>query len=129
MSGEVQTGRLIPYLVEMFRYQAWLGLGKMANPISGKVERDLDMAKTMIDLLDELEVRTEGNRSQDETLILQGTLTDLRLNYVDEKRKPEPDAENDEAGPEDVPDDGEEPAGSGDAPGSGPADDDGDDKS
>jgi hypothetical protein len=89
MSADVQTGRLIPYLVEMFRYQAWLGLGKIANPISGTVERDLNMAKAMIDLLGELEERTEGHRSQDETLLVQGTVTDLRLNYVDEMRKPE----------------------------------------
>lgn len=93
MSAEVQTGRLIPYLVEMFRYQAWLGLGKIANPISGSVERDLNMAKAMIDLLGELEERTEGHRSQDETLLVQGTVTDLRLNYMDEMRKPDPKAD------------------------------------
>ena len=116
MSGEVQTGRLIPYLVEMFRYQAWLGLGKIANPISGTVERDLDMAKVMIDLMNELEERTEGHRSQDETLLLQGTLTDLRLNYVEEMRKPaeeEPEEDSSES-PEETPDDGGEAGGDGD---------------
>lgn len=125
MSGDVKTGRLIPYLVEMFRYQAWLGLGKIANPISGKVERDLNMAQAMIDLLAELEERTEGRRSRDETLLLQGTVTDLRLNYVEERKKPDEEpkpedaqdeapGDDSEAGPEDTPDDGAEAAGDGD---------------
>jgi len=89
MTDEVKTGRLIPYLVEMFRYQAWLGMGKIANPVSGQVERELSVTKAMIDFLAELETRTEGHRSQDETLLLQGTVTDLRLNYMEELKKPE----------------------------------------
>lgn len=95
--GDVQTGTLIPYLVEMFRVQAWLAMGKVANPMSGEVERDLPMAQRMIDLLAELESRTEGNRSADETRLLQGALTELRLNYLDEQKKPEPKVESAEA--------------------------------
>jgi hypothetical protein len=110
---EVRTGRLIPYLNEMFRLQAWMAMGKIANPMSGKVERDLDTARAMIDLLVELESRTEGNRSTEETRILQGTLTELRLNYVDEMKRPvEPAAPSEPAAP------GEPTAGA--APESGP---------
>lgn len=98
MSNDVQTGRLIPYLVEMFRYQAWLGMGKIAHPISGNLERDLNMAKAMIDFMTELEERTEGNRSQDETLLLQGTVTDLQLNYMEEMKKPQPKPEEESDG-------------------------------
>ena len=99
MSDDVKTGKLVPYLVEMFRAQAWIGMGKVANPVSGKIERDLTVAKAMIDLLAELEQRTEGHRSQEETKILQGTLTELRLNYVDELKRPQetPAAEKTEA--------------------------------
>lgn len=88
MSDTVQTGTLIPYLTEMFRFQAWMALGKVANPVSGKVERDLKVAKQMIDLIGELETRTEGNRSTEENKMLQGVLTELRLNYMDEAKKP-----------------------------------------
>jgi hypothetical protein len=87
--SEVQTGTLIPYLAETFRYQAWISLGKVTNPVSQKVERDLPVAKQMIDLLAELETRTEGNRSDDESKLLQGVLTELRLNYLDELKRPE----------------------------------------
>ena len=88
MNETMQTGRLIPYLVEMFRFQAWVALGKVTNPMSGKVERELPMAKAMIDLLCELEARTEGHRSSDETRLLQGAVTELRLNYLDEMKQP-----------------------------------------
>jgi hypothetical protein len=97
MGEKVQTGRLIPYLTEMFRLQAWMAMGKVANPATGKVERDLTVARMMIDLLVELEQRTEGHRSDDETRLLQGAVTELQLNYVDEAKKPAPEPESEES--------------------------------
>ena len=89
--SDIQTGTLIPYLAEMFRFQAWMAMGKVASPVSGNVERDLGAARQMIDLLAELENRTEGNRSDDETKMLQGVLTELRMNFMDESKKPAPE--------------------------------------
>lgn len=83
-----ETGRLVPYLAEMFRFQAWISLGKIANPMSQKVERNLDAAREAIDLLSELETKTQGNLSDDESTMLQGVLTDLRLNFVEEQKRP-----------------------------------------
>jgi hypothetical protein len=98
MVTETQTGVLIPYIIEMFRFQTWMAMGKVANPVSGEIERNLDAARQMIDLLGELEVRTEGNRSEDETKLLQGVLTELRMNFLDESKKPqEPAATSEEA--------------------------------
>ncbi len=88
MTTETKTGVLIPYLIEMFRFQAWMAMGKVTNPVSGEIERNLDVARQMIDLLGELEDRTEGNRSGDETKLIQGVLTELRLNFMDESKKP-----------------------------------------
>ena len=87
---QAETGTLIPYLVEMFRIQAWVSLGKVMHPATGKLERDLPGARLMIDLLAELETRTEGNRSTDETRLLRGTLTELRLNFLEEMKRPVP---------------------------------------
>lgn len=87
----------------MFRFQAWMSLGKMANPMTGEVERNLDTARELIDMLAELETRTEGNRSQEESQALQGALTELRLNYMEEMKKPEaPAATEAEASDDDV---------------------------
>lgn len=87
--ADVQTGKLIPYLTDMFRYQAWVAMGKVAHPMSGEIDRNLPVAREMIDLIGELEARTTGNRSADETKMIQGALTELRLNYLDESKKPE----------------------------------------
>src|SRR5262245_47837362 len=94
---QVETGTLIPYVTEMFRIQAWISLGKVAHPVTGKLERDLIAARQMIDLLAELETRTEGNRSADETRLLRGALTELRLNYLEEMKKPAEEAPAPEA--------------------------------
>ena len=107
--SNVETGTLVPYLTEMFRFQAWMAMGKVASPMSGKIERELKVARQMIDLLAELETRTEGNRSDDETLMLQGALTELRLNYLEEAKKPDPKPEEDaeevpEVAPTEAPD-------------------------
>jgi hypothetical protein len=103
---QVDTGTLIPYMTEMFRIQAWISLGKVAHPMTGKLERDLPAARQMIDFLAELETRTEGNRSAEETRLLRGALTELRLNYLEEMKKPAEEIhspESSEASPETSP--------------------------
>jgi hypothetical protein len=75
-------------------------LGKMMNPMTGKTDRDLPAARAMIDLLAELEEKTTGRLEDDERRLLQKTLTELRLNYLDEVGKPEPKEEGTEGKPE-----------------------------
>jgi len=62
-------------------------MGKVASPLSGKVERDLTLAKASIDMLDMLQRKTEGNLSDDEKKLLEHVLYELRINYVDEVKK------------------------------------------
>jgi len=66
---------------------AMVALGKLMNPVSGKVERNLEAARNTIDTLSALETRTRGNLESDEQRVLTQVLTDLRLNYVDELKK------------------------------------------
>lgn len=73
-------------------------LGKVASPISGKVERDLNQAQYTIDLLAMLESKTSGNLSDEERTFLSRVLSELRLNYLDEIKKPEPEAAPDDSG-------------------------------
>lgn len=81
---------LVPTLVTMLHPQVMTLLGKLANPMTGKIDRDLRAARAWIDLLAELEEKTEGRLSDDERRLLQHTLSELRLNYLDEMKKPEP---------------------------------------
>lgn len=80
-------------LVSMFATSAYQSMGKIANPMTGKVERNLDGAQGMIDILIMLKKKTEGNLTEEETKILASSITDLQLNFVKEKDKPEPESE------------------------------------
>jgi hypothetical protein len=77
-------------LVTSYASQAMVCLGKLANPATGEVERDLEHASVLIDMLQMLEAKTEGNRTDDETSMLRQSLSMLRLNYVDEVQRPAP---------------------------------------
>jgi hypothetical protein len=70
-------------------------LGKITHPVTGKVERDLETARLLIDLLAAMETKTKGNLSGDEERLLGGVLTNLRLNFVQEANRPDaPDTES-----------------------------------
>lgn len=83
-------------LVSMFATSAYQSMGKIANPLTGKVERHLDGAQGMIDILIMLKNKTKGNLSKEEERILATSIADLQLNFVREKDKPEPEKEEGE---------------------------------
>lgn len=58
-------------------------LGKVKNPLTDKMETNLDLARQSIDLLSVLSEKTKGNLSTDEDKLLKSILRDLQLNYVD----------------------------------------------
>jgi len=62
---------------------AIMHLGEMAGPESGKVEKDLGMAKHTIDLLSMLQAKTKGNLTAQEDKLLESLLYDLRIRYVE----------------------------------------------
>lgn len=74
-------------LVLGLQQAAMVALGKLMNPMTGKLERNLEAAKNTIDTLGAIEARTRGNLETDEARVLTQVLTDLRLNYVDELKK------------------------------------------
>ncbi len=92
---DMDTVRFIS-LVSMFASSAYSSMGKIANPATGKVERDLDAARGFIDILIMLKTRTEGNLSKEEERLLASTVSDLQLNFVREKEKPEPEPSGEE---------------------------------
>jgi hypothetical protein len=66
---------------------AVLHLGEAEHPRSGKVEKDLPMAKHTIDLLSMLQDKTKGNLTPQEAQILESLLYDLRLRYLEAAKK------------------------------------------
>ncbi len=79
-------------LVTSIGTQAWIQLGKIKDPSTDKIERNLDGASMSIDMLSMLKEKTNGNLSEEEANLLEKTLADLRMNFVAESRKkPEED--------------------------------------
>ncbi len=64
---------------------ALIGLGLTENPSSGQIEKDLKMAEFNIDLLKVLENKTKGNLSKEESDFLKNLLSDLQMQYVQNK--------------------------------------------
>ena len=74
-------------LVLMFQTAAIQQMGKLENPITKKVERDLEQAKFSIDMLEMIQQKTQNNLSENEKKFLDHILFELRMNYVDEVNK------------------------------------------
>lgn len=71
-------------LVQSFQLAAMQQLGKMPNPSTEQIEKDLGQAKLSIDMLEMLKERTAGNLTMEEARFLDHVLTELRLHYVAE---------------------------------------------
>jgi hypothetical protein len=68
--------------------QALMHLGEIPNPLSGQEERDVPVAKQMIDILGMLQDKTRGNLNGGEAKLIEDILFDLRMKYVEAvKRK------------------------------------------
>ena len=74
-----------PTLVDLFMMlgsEAVVALGEAPDPATGQRERMLPHAAEVIDLLLLLRTKTEGNRTVEESQILEELLYDLQLRYV-----------------------------------------------
>ncbi|HEC25067.1 MAG TPA: DUF1844 domain-containing protein [bacterium] len=66
--------------------QALLFLGKVPNPSTGKYEKDVKMAKYLIDTIEMLSKKTKGNLDENETKLVDNVLYDIRMAYISEKK-------------------------------------------
>ena len=79
-------------LVLMLSSSAWVSLGKIADPVSGEVKKDLRSAKLSIDTLIMLREKTSGKLDEDEKKLLNVMISDLQANYAETVLNPEGDA-------------------------------------
>jgi hypothetical protein len=82
-----RTGPLPPatlsFLVTTLATQAMVSLGQVPNPFSGKTEIRLPEARHFIDTLTMLEEKTAGNRTPEESALLNGFVHQLRLSFIE----------------------------------------------
>jgi len=76
-------------LVQSFQAAAMQQMGKVMNPFTEKIERDMAQAKLSIEMLEMLKTRTSGNLTGQEARFLNHVLTELRLNFVAEVQRDE----------------------------------------
>lgn len=88
MANEEKNRILLTQLVLMFETAALQHMGKLKNPFTDRIERDLQQARISIDMLEMLQSKMTGNLSSEDEKIFSQVLSDLRLNYVEEAGKP-----------------------------------------
>ena len=75
--------------LDFFNYIASLGfqtmifLGEMPNPMTNQIDKNLKQAKFLIDTLVILREKTKGNLSKEEDDLLNGSIYELELRYVE----------------------------------------------
>jgi len=70
----------------MLASSALVHLGEAADPATGERVFDLEQAKEAIDLLGLLRIKTEGNRTDLESHLLEEMLYDLQMRFVNAAR-------------------------------------------
>ena len=81
---------LFKRLILMFHTAAMQNMGKLTDSITGEMKRDLQQASLAINTLDMLWEKCNKNLSEDESNFFQHILSELKLNYVDEVGRPDP---------------------------------------
>src|SRR5215470_12169517 len=82
----VQTGEMTQRFIEfvmMHAQNAALFLGQIPNPKTGEPEINLDLARMFIDQLEMIQEKTRGNLTNEETMVLRNTLSNLQMAFVE----------------------------------------------
>lgn len=88
-----KNDQILLQLIYMFHTSAMQGLGKVADP-TGQINRNLEYVSQTIDIMEMLLVKTKGNITEEIDKMLTQMISELKLNYVDEKnKKPEDNIE------------------------------------
>ena len=89
LESKLTEQQLFDQLISSLVHSAWVYLGKIKNPMNDKLEKNVDQASVQIDMLDMLFKRMTGNLSEEEDKYLGQVIGELKMNFVEEKNKPE----------------------------------------
>lgn len=78
---------LFMQLILQYQQLAMMSMGKIKNPTTDTIDRNLEMAKFAIDTLDMLVIKTKGNLGEYEDKFINEVVRELKLNYIDEVEK------------------------------------------
>lgn len=86
LESQFTEDQLFDNLISSLVHSVWIALGKIKNPMTDKIERNLFAASMNIDMLDMLYKRMDGNLSEKEEAYLSHILSELKMNYIEEKK-------------------------------------------
>ncbi len=75
------------FCITSFALQAAIFLGAIENPVTNKKEENLPQAKLIIDTLDILKEKTQGNLLPEEASMLDNLLCELKTQYTTKTNK------------------------------------------
>lgn len=70
--------------ISSLAFQAMIFLGEMESPVTGKIEKHVPQAKFLIDTLILLRDKTKGNLNAQESQLLEASIYELQLKYVEQ---------------------------------------------
>lgn len=97
---EKMNEALFMQLVFTFQTAAWQQMGKIKNPLTDKIEQDLNQARFSIDMLDMIRAKTRGNLTETEEQFINKVISELQLNYVVEVDKEQKEKAQEKEKPE-----------------------------
>ena len=75
------------FFISSLAMQASIGLGIITSPITNKHEKNVEHAKLIVDTLDMLKEKTQGNLTIEEDSLLDKLLFELKKKLGDENKK------------------------------------------
>jgi hypothetical protein len=86
LSPEERNEMLFMNLIMMLQMSAWSSLGKMPNPETNKTEKNLDAARSTIDMLLMIQAKTLNNLGTKEKEFLDTSVRELQLAFLQESK-------------------------------------------
>ena len=81
----MDNDQLFITLISSLSSQAWIQMGKIKNPMTDKIEKNLEAASMSIDMLAMIQEKTKNNLNEYESKLLDQSVKDLKMNFVFEK--------------------------------------------
>ncbi len=81
INGDQNIEILFCQLVMSLHADVMQHLGKIKNPVSGKIEPDLEKARQALDMLVMIRNKTRGNLTEDENQLLERLINEAEINY------------------------------------------------
>jgi hypothetical protein len=75
------------FFVTTLGIQVAISLGEIPNPVTNKIEENLEQAQYLIDTLEMLKEKTKNNLSKEEEDLLSGFLYDFHMKFVQKKER------------------------------------------